>query len=193
MGESCRPQHRLLEYLYPQLDSLFPDLLTGVDAELLYRAVNRVRRSNIRVDADEMSYHLHILLRYELEIALLNGDLSVSELPTAWNERSAVLLGVVPPSPREGVLQDIHWSLGMFGYFPTYTLGSIYAAQLAEAYERQHPLAEQIRDGQFANLLIWLRDKIHRLGHRFGVEETITRATGKGLDTAAFFRHLEFR
>ena len=96
-----------------------------------------------------------------------------------------------PDSDREGVLQDVHWSLGMFGYFPTYTLGSLYAAQLAEAYRRDHPLEDEIRAGHYAGLLAWLRRNVHEAGHRLQAEEIVTRATGTGLDAAAFFRHLE--
>jgi carboxypeptidase Taq len=180
-------------YLFPALGSVFSDTMEGLDAESFHRAVNIVRPGKIRVDADEMSYHLHILLRYELEIGLLSGDLAVPDLPAAWNERSAALIGTKPSSDREGVLQDVHWCLGMFGYFPTYTLGSLYSAQLAESYQRQHAFSEEIRGGHFEGLLGWLRENIHQLGHRFSAEETIRRATGKGLDSEAFFRHLEAR
>ena len=144
-----------------------------------------------RVDADEMSYHLHIVMRYELELALLSGALSAGELPAAWNERSLKLLGATPKSDREGVLQDVHWSLGMFGYFPTYTLGSLYAAQFAETYERDRPLQDEIRRGDFRRLLGWLRENVHRVGQRMTAEGIVTRATGRGLDAAAFFRHLK--
>ena len=178
-------------YLLPTLGTLFPDALAGLDAETLYRSVNVVRRGANRVSADEMSYHLHILLRHELEIALLSGSLSVNDLPAAWNARSAALIGARPSTDREGVLQDVHWSLGLFGYFPTYTLGSLYAAQLAESYERQHDLAGEIRAGHFDGLLAWLRANVHQLGNRFSAEEIIMRATGKGLDAAAFFRRCE--
>jgi carboxypeptidase Taq len=183
----------LWQYLYPILGSLFSDAMQGLDAQSFHRAVNLVRPGTIRVNADEMSYHLHILLRYELEIALLSGNLAVPDLRAAWNERSATLIGTKPTSDREGVLQDVHWCLGMFGYFPTYTLGSLYSAQLAESYERKHALFEEVRSGHFEGLLGWLRENVHQLGHRFSAEDTIRRATGKGLDTAAFFRHLETR
>jgi len=112
-------------------------------------------------------------------------------LPAAWNERSVKLLGAAPKSDREGVLQDVHWSLGMFGYFPTYTLGSLYAAQFAETYERDHPLQDEIRSGDFRPLLNWLRENVHRVGQRSTAEGIVTRATGRGLDAAAFFRHLK--
>jgi len=143
------------------------------------------------VAADEVSYHLHIVLRYELEVALVSGSLGVGDLPAVWNERSASLIGARPASDREGVLQDVHWSLGMFGYFPTYTLGSLYAAQLAETYAREHPLEDEIRRGVFGGLLAWLRANVHRIGQSLPAEEIIEHATGKGLDTGAFFRHLE--
>jgi carboxypeptidase Taq len=178
-------------YLFPILQKLFPDTVRGLDAESLYRSVNLVRPGLIRVAADEISYHLHIVLRYELEVALLSGSLSVRDLSEAWNERSASLIGARSTSDCEGVLQDVHWSLGMFGYFPTYTLGSLYAAQLAETYARHHPLEDEVRRGEFSGLLTWLRSNIHCLGQRSSAEEIMIKATGKGLDTKAFFRHLE--
>jgi carboxypeptidase Taq len=179
------------EHVFPRLQKLFPDAVKGLSPESFYRDVNVVRPGLIRVAADEISYHLHIVLRYELEVALISGALGIADLPAAWNERSASLIGVRPPSDREGVLQDVHWSLGMFGYFPTYTLGSLYAAQLAETYARERPLNEEIGRGEFGGLLSWLRANIHRLGQRFSTEEIIAKATGRGLDTGAFFRHIE--
>jgi carboxypeptidase Taq len=116
------------DYVFPSLQRLFSDTVSGLDAEPFYRSVNLVRPGVNRVAADEISYHLHIVLRYELEVALISGSLGVRDLPEIWNERSASLIGATPTSDREGVLQDVHWSLGMFGYFPTYTLGSLYAA-----------------------------------------------------------------
>jgi carboxypeptidase Taq len=179
------------DYVLPSLQRLFPDAMRGLDADSFYRDVNVVRPGLIRVASDEISYHLHIVLRYELEVALIAGSLGIADLPEAWNERSASLIGTRPASDREGVLQDVHWSLGMFGYFPTYTLGSIYAAQLAESYARERPLEDEIRRGEFGGLLSWLRANIHRVGQRFSAEEIIEKATGTGLDTGAFFRHLE--
>ena len=177
--------------LFPALRKHFPDAIDGLKSENFYRAVNLVRPGVNRVDADEMSYHLHIVLRYELELALLLGNLAVSDLPAAWNERSAALLGPTPKSDREGVLQDVHWSLGMFGYFPTYTLGSLYSAQFAETYRRERPLEDEVRRGDFSGLLGWLRKNVHQIGHRLTAEDIVTRATGTGLDAAAFFRHLD--
>ena len=179
------------DYAFPRLQKLFPDAMSGLDAEPFYRSVNLVQPGVNRVAADEVSYHLHIVLRYELEVALISGSLSVRDLPQAWNERSTSLIGATPASDREGVLQDVHWSLGMFGYFPTYTLGSLYAAQLAETYAREHPLEDETRRGEFGGLLAWLRSKIHRPGQRFSAEELIEKATGKRLDAVAFFRYIE--
>ena len=178
-------------YAFPLLREFFPDAVKGLDGETVYRAVNVVRPGVNRVGADEMSYHLHIILRYELELALLSGALPVRDLPAAWHERSAALIGASPSCDREGVLQDVHWSLGSFGYFPTYTLGSLYAAQLAEAYGRGHPLEEEIERGDFGSLLAWLRTHVHRIGSRSRAEEIVMNATGTGLNSDAFFRHLE--
>jgi carboxypeptidase Taq len=179
------------EHWFPAIREMFPEAATGLDGAAFYRSVNIMRPSATRAGADEMSYHLHILLRYELELGLIGGDLKIADLPAAWNERSLALVGVKPANDREGVLQDVHWSQGMFGYFPTYTLGSLYAAQLAEAYEREHPLQEEIRRGEFAGLLAWLRRHVHQQGHRHSAEKIVSLATGKGLDAGAFFRHVE--
>jgi len=179
-------------FAFPQLRDAFPDSLKGLDADAMFRAANVVKPGVNRVSADEMSYHLHIVLRYELEIALLSGALSVRDLPAAWNERSAALIGVTPASDFEGVLQDVHWALGSFGYFPSYTLGSIYSAQLMEAYARSHDVEAEIGRGEFHPLLEWLRTNVHRIGHRLDAEQIVANvAGGNALDTEPFFRHLE--
>jgi len=180
-------------FLLPTLRQTLGDVVAGLDVGAYLHAVARVRASTNRTRADEMSYHLHIILRYELEQALIAGDLKVPELRGAWNENSRNLIGVEPQTDLEGVLQDSHWSGGMFGYFPTYTIGSLYAAQLVETYARSHPLEEQVSQGAFAPLLGWLRTHIHAHGQRYPSEELVTRATGTGLDAAAFFRHLTTR
>lgn len=174
----------------PVIHGLFPAAAADLDEEAFYKAVNTIRPGANRVAADEVSYHLHVHIRYELELALLCGNLSVHDLPTVWNERYAELLGVTPASDREGVLQDVHWALGMFGYFPSYTVGSLYAAHLAEAYEREHSLEEEIQRGDFSGLAVWLRSRIHQLGHRFSGEEVIFHATGNRLNTLAFLRRV---
>ena len=167
------------DFAWPHVKELFPEASAGLDAAILHRAVNVVRPGTNRVAADEMSYHLHILLRYELEVALLSGALAVRDLPGVWDERSAALIGARPQSDRDGVLQDVHWSLGLFGYFPTYTLGSLYAAQLAETYARVNPLDAEIGRGEFGGLLQWLRGNIHRIGSRYSAEDIVAKATGK--------------
>jgi carboxypeptidase Taq len=174
----------------PTLRQLFPEAAAGLEAADIHRTVNTVRAGVNRVGADEISYHLHILLRFELELALLHGDLAVGDLPAAWRERSRALLGVAPMGDRDGVLQDVHWAIGMLGYFPTYTVGSLYAAQLAEAYARERPLEAELAAGACDGLLGWLRRHVHHVGHRLPAEAIVTAATGGGLDAAAFFRHL---
>ncbi len=179
------------QYWFPRVAVAFPEMLGSWDAERFYRAVNFVQPGLNRVEADEATYHLHILLRYELETALLYDDLPVNDLPQAWNERSSTLLGVIPGNDRDGCLQDVHWSLGNIGYFPTYTLGSLYAAQLVEKYSSHRDLAGELASGECAPLLHWLRLNVHNVGHRYSAEEIVRAATGKDLDSGAFFRHLE--
>lgn len=177
-------------FAFPKMRATLGNLMQGLDAEKFFQATNRVRPSLIRATADELSYHLHILLRYELEVAMIKGDLKVEDLAGAWNERSRTLIGVTPPSDRQGVLQDGHWSSGMFGYFPTYTLGSLYAAQLVETYAKGRNLDGEIAAGDFAPLLAWLGDNIFKSGDRVPTEDLVTRVTGKGLDAGAYFRHI---
>jgi len=166
--------------------------VTGeVDGDTCYRAANRVGRGTIRVSADEISYHLHIIMRFELEQALVTGSLSVGDLETAFNDLSRELLGAVPQSSLDGVMQDSHWAGGMFGYFPSYTIGSLYAAQLAQAYERGHDLDGEIAHGDFSGLRRWLGENVYASGNRFTAGETIRRATGSDLDVSAFLEHLE--
>ena len=178
-------------YFYPHMRKTLGDAVMGLDGEKFFQATNRVAPTLIRATADELSYHLHVLLRYELEVALISGDLAVKDLPGAWNERSRTLIGAVPSSDREGVLQDGHWAAGMFGYFPTYTLGSLYAAQISETYGRDHKLDDEIARGEFGPLRGWLKKNIYDAGDRLPAEDLIAKVTGKGLDTAAYFRHVE--
>ncbi len=141
-----------------------------------------VEPSLIRVDADEVTYNLHILIRFELERAMIEGDLSAGDLPGAWRERYQRYLGVTPPSDADGCLQDVHWSAGLFGYFPTYSLGNLYAGQFfAQADADLGGLAAAFRRGEFGGLLVWLREKIHRHGRRYSAGELAVRITGKPL------------
>ena len=176
---------------FPTIQALFPDATEGLNGDTFFKVVTAVRRGSSRVNSDEVSYHLHILLRFELEQALITGDLTVQELPGAWNELSRSLLAQTPPSDRDGVLQDSHWAVGMFGYFPSYTIGSLYAAQLSEAFQTANGLMGDLDGGEFQHLLAWLRANVHQVGHRMPAEDIIRKATGSGLDTAAFFRHIE--
>jgi carboxypeptidase Taq len=176
----------------PLAQKLFPEALAGVSAEQAYQAVNVVRRGLIRVDADEVSYNLHIVLRFELERALIAGDLEVRDLPAVWNQKMKEMLGVVPAHDGEGCLQDIHWAGGAFGYFPSYTLGNLYASQLMAAYEREHPAVwSDVEAGRHAPLREWLRAKVHARGQSASAEQIVRDATGSGLDAAPFLAHLE--
>lgn len=175
----------------PRLQAQFPGAVScQVDA--LWPVLHAVEPSLIRVEADETTYNLHIAVRFELERALFGGDLSVSDLPGAWDDLYEELLGLRPPNVVEGVLQDIHWALGMFGYFPTYTLGTMAAAQLYAAAERElGDLEERFAAGAFDSLLDWLREKIHRQGGRYPGPELIERATGKPLAPDDLLAYLE--
>lgn len=159
-----------------------------------YALQTRVEAGFIRVDADEVTYPAHVIVRYRLERALIEGDLGLAELPGAWNDAMQELLGIRPPDDRLGCLQDIHWFDGAWGYFPTYTLGALAAAQLFEAARSQDPAIETaIEAGDFNPLFGWLGPNVHAQGSRFTADELMTRATGRPLDTAAFRRHLERR
>jgi carboxypeptidase Taq len=155
-------------------------------------AINDVRPSLIRVEADEATYNLHIALRFELELALLSGDLTTADLPGAWNDRFTALFGLAVPDDARGCLQDIHWSFGGIGYFPTYTLGNLYAAQLMNAIRREFgaSLDEDFRHGEFARLKSWLGTHIYRHGQRFRAGELCRRATGSALSPEPFLSYL---
>jgi carboxypeptidase Taq len=171
----------------PKLQELFPRQLGAVSVEQFYRAVNKVEPSYIRVEADELTYNLHIILRFELEQAMLNGDLAAADVPAAWNEKMRELLGIVPPTDREGCLQDIHWSSPTFGYFPTYALGNLYAAQFYQAaLEQESGLEEALARGETEDLVAWLREYIHRHGRKFLPSELVEQVTGRPLDHHAF-------
>jgi carboxypeptidase Taq len=177
---------------YPRLRKVFPGQLGDVGLDRFYRAINKVTPSLIRTEADEATYNLHIMLRFELELALMEGSLSVADLPEAWNARMQEYLGIVAPHDGDGVLQDIHWSSGSFGYFPTYALGNLLSAQLWEAAEKDVPdLSRQIERRQFSGLLGWLRSHVHQFGAKYEAMELIRRATGKPLGPEAYIRYLK--
>jgi carboxypeptidase Taq len=176
---------------WPDFTQAFTDL-TGHKHEDCWRASNAVERSFIRVEADEVTYDLHILLRFELETQLLKGDLSVHDLPAAWNELFEKLLGLKVPDDARGCLQDIHWSLGGFGYFPTYTLGNLTSSQLWQAANRDIPtLPTSVENRDYQPLLRWLREKVHSHGRRYPAAELVQHATGKPLDPEAHLKVLE--
>jgi carboxypeptidase Taq len=179
-------------HFYSQLQNIFPDQLGHVSLDTFYKAANRVEPSLIRTEADEVTYHFHIMMRYEIEKALLDGTLAVPDIPERWNQLYMQFLGVKPPDDNTGVLQDVHWSHGSFGYFPTYTLGSFYAAQLYHQAATDIPdLHAMIASGKFTPLIAWLREKVHRFGRQFNSEELCERITGKKLDTALFITYIE--
>jgi carboxypeptidase Taq len=174
-------------HFLPRFAAIFPEQMEGVGLDDFLRAVNRVERSLIRVEADEVTYNLHIVLRTELELALIRGELEVKDLEAAWNEKVKSLLGLEVKSPRQGVLQDIHWATGEFGYFPTYTLGNLYAASLWKAAKRDIAgLEDSLAKGDLKPLTHWLRERIHSQGYRFEAEELMQKVTGHGLTDADF-------
>jgi carboxypeptidase Taq len=178
--------------LYPRLVATFPDVFAGVEVEDFYRANNRVHRSFIRVDADEVHYGLHVIVRFELEQELLSGAVTTAELPEAWNARYAELLGVEVPNDRVGVLQDIHWAFGGFGYFPTYQLGNVIASQIWERVRGALPDVEaQIEACEFEALGTWLRENLYVLGRKFTPQETLERVVGGPIDPEPYLRYLK--
>jgi carboxypeptidase Taq len=179
-------------FFYPKVQARFPAQLSGVSELAFLRHVNRVQRSLIRVEADELTYNLHIVLRYELELAMLRGTLEVKDLEAAWNEKTRALLGLTPDSVEKGVLQDIHWAWGEFGYFPTYALGNLYAASLWAAAVRATPgLEADVRQGEFKGLRAWLREQVHHRGFLLDAEDLVKTVTGRGLTDEDFIAHVK--
>ncbi|HKA06837.1 MAG TPA: carboxypeptidase M32 [Gemmataceae bacterium] len=179
------------EHFYPRAQNAFPGALSDVRADDFYFAINEARPSLIRVEADEATYNLHIILRFELELNLLTGDLISADVPGAWNERFKKMFALTPPDDRRGCLQDIHWSMGGIGYFPTYTLGNLYAAQLMNSARNQLPgLEDDFTRGQFGRLKSWLNDKVHRPGRSYRSSELCRRVTGEGLRHGPFMDYL---
>jgi carboxypeptidase Taq len=176
----------------PHAQAALPERFGGVTWQDVQRAANAVRPSLIRVSADEVTYGLHIVVRFELELALLEGDLAVTDLPAAWNERMHAYLGLEVPDPAHGVLQDIHWAEGAFGYFPTYALGNVIAGQVWERVSADLPdLDDRFADGDFAPLREWLAEHVHRFGRRYDPNELLDRVVGTGLDPAPYLAYLE--
>ena len=180
------------QFFFPRLAETFPDALAGYDVDRWYREINAVRPSLIRVEADEATYNLHIILRFELEQDLLDASFPLESLPEEWNRRMWDLLGVEVPDDTSGVLQDTHWAIGAIGYFPTYALGTLISAQLWERINADIPgLDESFGRGDFGELREWLRENVHRHGRKFTPSETLERATGaKAIDPEPYVRYL---
>ncbi|TVM02939.1 MAG: carboxypeptidase [Candidatus Brocadia sp. WS118] len=180
------------KFFMPRMKAVFPEQFKNADAEKMYRAVNRVKPSLIRVEADEVTYNLHIMLRFELENALLEGRITVDDLPEIWNCKMQEYLGITPPDDAHGVLQDVHWSHGSFGYFPTYSLGNFFAAQLFDQIRKDiFGLDRHFEKGEFHILLDWLRAHLHTHGRKFTLDELAKKITGESLQTRSFVAYLK--
>jgi carboxypeptidase Taq len=181
------------QFYYPRLQEFFPAQLREASLETFYRAINKVTPSFIRVEADEVTYNLHIFLRFELEQELLERRLKVADLPEAWNAKMQAYLGLTPPDDALGVLQDIHWSGGTMGYFPTYTLGNVMSLQFYQQTLQDLPdLPQQFSRGEFGGLLTWFRDKIHRHGRKYTATELLQRVTGvASLDAQPYLTYIK--
>jgi carboxypeptidase Taq len=179
-------------FFYPRLQATFPNQLEQVPLDAFYRAINKVQRSLIRTDADEVTYNLHVMLRFDFEMAMLEGNLAIRDLPEAWRERFKVDLGVVPPDDRDGAMQDVHWFSGFIGgAFQGYTLGNILSAQFLESALAAHSeIPGQIEQGEFGTLHAWLKDNIYQYGSKFTATEIVQRATGGPLSIDPYIRYL---
>lgn len=193
LWENCVGRSRpFWQFFYPILQQTFPQELNGVALDDFHAAINRVKPSLIRVEADELTYNLHIMLRFEIEQALIEERMPPNELPEVWRDKMQQYLGIVPERDADGVLQDVHWSMGAFGYFPTYTLGNLYAVQFYEQAKQDIPrLENDIESGQLLGLRRWLGEKIHRWGRTFPADRLVERATGSPLQPELFLRYLE--
>jgi carboxypeptidase Taq len=179
-------------WMWPILQYAFSETLSDATEEEFFRAVNVVKPSFIRVEADEVTYNMHVILRYELESAMIEGEFDVAELPKRWNEKMDAYLGIVPPDDSQGCMQDVHWSSGLIGYFPTYTLGNIYSVPIFQAAEKAiGPQAPNFERGNFAPLRKWLRENIHETGRSETAEEIVRRVAGKPLDPGPYMDYLE--
>ena len=179
------------EHFYPALKKTFSSQLDGVSLKSFYKAINKVEPSLIRVNADEATYNLHIMLRLELEIGMVEGTIAIKDLPEIWNTKMQEYLGITPPNDAKGVLQDIHWSGGAIGYFSTYALGNLISAQLWEKINKDIPdLDDQIRKGNFSELLAWLRKNIHQHGQKYEPQELVEKVTGSRITPEPYVRYL---
>ena len=175
---------------FAEAQAAFPGQLSDIDAETFWRAVNRVAPGFIRVEADELTYDFHIMLRVDLEAALIDGSLKVADLPEAWNAKIKEYLGLDVPNNRLGVLQDVHWSSGQIGTFCNYTIGNVMAGQLFEVATQDAAVAEGMASADYVPLRKWMTEHVHRHGRRYSRNELLERATGRALDPAPYIAHL---
>lgn len=179
------------QFHYPDLRNLFPEQLHDISLGSFYAGINLVKPSLVRTEADELTYHFHVMIRYEIEKMLVNGELKTPDIPACWNEQYQKYLGVTVPGDQEGCLQDVHWSHGSFGYFPTYSLGSFYAAQFFYSAQKELPaLKQEMEQGNTSGLLGWLRQRIHVHGRTYNSEELCEKATGEPLKVQYFLNYL---
>ncbi len=192
LWENCVGRGRSMwQYFYPVLQQYFPEQLKDTSVDEFFKAMNRVEPSLIRTEADEVTYHFHVMIRYEIEKGLMEGTVDPETLPQVWNSMYEKYLGVTPPDDVKGILQDVHWSHGSFGYFPTYSLGSFYAAQFfTQAHKDIAGLDEQLAKGEMGPLLQWLREHIHQYGRQYTSEELCERVTGERLNTGYFMQYI---
>ncbi|HSX26259.1 MAG TPA: carboxypeptidase M32 [Chlamydiales bacterium] len=182
------------KHFYPLLQKTLPSRLKKVSLERFYRAINKVNPSLIRVEADEVTYCLHVIIRFELEKALVSGTLEVADLPDAWNAKMKEYLGVTPPNDAQGCLQDIHWSMGELGYFPTYALGNLFSAQFFSAFAKKYPRwNEKVAAGELSFVREWLKTNIHQWGRRYNSDELAKKVTGKPLSETAYCSYLKHK
>lgn len=179
-------------YFLPQMQRAFPGVFDGATVDQVYRAVNRVEPSYIRTESDEVTYNLHIMIRYELEQALIDGSLAVADLPEAWNDKMEEYLTIRPRSVREGVLQDVHWSIGSIGYFPTYSMGTVLAVQLYDVARKEHPgIADELAAGNFDTVREWMQRNVYDQASLYTPKELLAKVTGTGYDPAPYLAYIK--
>jgi len=177
---------------YPEFTKTNPETFKDIDFDTWYRMVNLVKPSLIRVEADELTYCLHVILRFEIETDLMEDKISVDDLPSIWNEKMDEMLGITPSNDVEGVLQDMHWSGGSIGYFPTYAIGTVYSAQIYNQMAKENKnLESEIEQGEFGNILSWLDRNIHQYGRLMMADDIIKKCCGEGLNSKAFVDYLK--
>ncbi|MBC7588911.1 MAG: carboxypeptidase M32 [Chitinophagaceae bacterium] len=192
LWENCVGRSKAFwQHFYPVLQQNFPNQLKGIDGQRFYQAINKIQPTLIRTEADELTYHFHVQIRYNIEKEIIGGNCSVADIPSIWKEQYSKYLGVIVPNDKQGCLQDVHWSHGSFGYFPTYSLGSFYAAQFFGQAKKDIPnLEHQINVGSTEQLLLWLRNAVHKHGRMFTSEELCKKITGEGLNTQYFMDYI---